>query len=64
MEHCNGLRKTTKVEAPLGTDTTGSEANIECPISHASIIEMMLYLVSNTRADISFCCSPVCPVYT
>ena len=28
MEHCNGLPTPTKIEAPLGTDMNGSEANI------------------------------------
>ena len=54
MEHCNGLPKTTKVEALLGTYTNGSEANIDCPKSYASVKGMMLYLASNTRPDIYF----------
>ena len=44
----------TKVEAPLGTDKNGSEANRDLTNSHASVIGIMLYLESNTRADISF----------
>ena len=31
MEHCNGLTTPTKVEAPLGTDVNGSEANRDWP---------------------------------
>ena len=27
MDHCNGFPTSTKVEAPLGTDVNGSEAN-------------------------------------
>ena len=54
MEHCNGLTTPTKVEEPLGTDVNGSEAKIDWPNSYASVIEMMLYLASNTRLDISF----------
>ena len=54
MEHCNGLKTLTKVEAHLGIDTNGSEANIDCPNFYASVIGMMLYLVSNTRTDITF----------
>ena len=42
------------VEAPLGTDTNGSEAKRYCPNSYAYVIGMMLYLESNTRPDISF----------
>ena len=44
MEYCNGLPTPTKVEAPLGTDVNGSEANRDWPNSCASIIGMMLYL--------------------
>ena len=29
MEHYNGLPTPTKVEAPLGTEVNGSEANID-----------------------------------
>ena len=54
MEDCNGLPTPTKVEAPLGTDVTGSEAKRDWPNSYASVIGMMLYLASNTRPDISF----------
>ena len=54
MEDCNGLPTPTKVEAPLGTDVNGSEAKRDCPNTYASVIEMMLYLASNTRPDISF----------
>ena len=54
MEHCNGLPTPTKVEAPLGTDANIYEAKRDRPNSHASVIWMMLYLVSNTRPDISF----------
>ena len=54
MEHCNGLPTPTKVEEPLVTDTNGSEANIDWPNLYASVIGMMLYLVSNTLPDISF----------
>ena len=54
MDHCNGLPTPTKVEAPLGTDMNGSEAKRDCLNSYASFIGMMLYLVSNTRPDISF----------
>ena len=31
VEHCNGLPTPTEVEAPLGTDANGSEANIDWP---------------------------------
>ena len=54
MEDCNGLPTPTKVEAPLGTDTNGSEDKKYWPNSYASVIRMMLYLASNTRPDISF----------
>ena len=54
MEDCNGLPTPTKVEAPLGTDINGSEANRDCPNSYAAVIGMMLYLESNTRPDLSF----------
>ena len=54
MEHCNGLPKTTKVEAPLGTDTNGYEAKRDWSNSYDSIIGMMLYLASNTRPEIYF----------
>ena len=54
MEDCNGLPTPTKVEAPLGTDVNGSEANRDCPNSYASVIGMMLYLASKTRPYISF----------
>ena len=38
----------------VGIDGNGSEANKDCPNSYASVIGMMLYLVSNTITDISF----------
>ena len=51
MEYYNGLPTPTKVDAPLGTDANGSEANIYCSNSYASVIGMMLYLESNTIPD-------------
>ena len=63
MEHSNGLPTPTKVEAPLGTDLNGSEANIYWPNSYAYVIGIMLYLASNKTRYI-LCCSPVYPVYT
>ena len=44
MEHFNGLPATTKVEAPLGTNTNGSEAKRYWTNSYAYVIGMMLYL--------------------
>ena len=64
MEHCNGLPTPTKVEATIGPDVNGSEDKRDFPNSYASVIGMVLYLVSNTIPDISFCCSPGFPVYT
>ena len=49
-----GLPTPTKVDVPLGKDANGSEAKRDCPNSHASVIGMMLYLVSNKRPYISF----------
>ena len=54
MEHSNGLPTPTKVEAPLGTYVNGSEAKRDWTNSYASVIGMMLHLVSNTIPDISF----------
>ena len=54
MEHCNGFTTPTKVDAPLGTYTNGSEADRDWTNSYDYVIGMMLYLVSNTRPDISF----------
>ena len=54
MEHFNGLPAPTKVGVPLGTDANGSEATRYWPNSYYSVIGTMLYLVSNTRPDISF----------
>ena len=54
MEHYNVFTTPTKLEAPLGTDANGSEGKRDFPNSYASIIGMMLHLVSNTRPDISF----------
>ena len=54
MAHCNGLSTPTKVEAPLGTESNGSEDKRDRPNSYASVIGMMFYLTSNTRPDISF----------
>ena len=54
MEHFNGLPAPTKVGVPLGTDANGSEATRYWPNSYSSVIGTMLYLVSNTRPDISF----------
>ena len=54
MEHSNGLPTPTKVDAHLVTDANGSEAKRYWPNSYAYVIEMMLYLASNTRPDISF----------
>ena len=50
----NGLPTPTKVEAPLGTNINGSEDKRDWPNSNASVIGMMLYLLSNTKPDISF----------
>ena len=54
MEHCNGLPITTKVEAPLGTDTNGYETKRDWHNSYDSFIGMMFYMASNKRPDISF----------
>ena len=54
MDHCNGFPTPTKAEAPIGTDTNGSEAKRGWPNSYASVIGMMLYLESNTRPYITF----------
>ena len=54
QEHCNGLHTTTKGEAPLGKYQNGNEAKRYFPNSYASIIGMVLYLVSKTRPDTSF----------
>ena len=54
MDHCNGLKMTTKVEAPLVTDKNGSEANRYFPNSYYSGIGILFYLASNTILDISF----------
>ena len=54
MEHCNRFTIHTKVEAPLGIDASGYESNRDWPNSYASIIGMMMYLVSNTRPYISY----------
>ena len=54
MEHCNGLPTPTKVEAPLGTHDNCSDSKRYWPNSYASVIGMMLYLVTSTRPDISF----------
>ena len=54
LENCNGLPTTTNVDAPLGTDANGSEAKRDWSNSYAYVIGMMLYMVSNTRPDISF----------
>ena len=53
LEHCNRLLTPTKVEAPLGIDDNYSEAKRYCTNSYASVIDMILYLESNTRPDIS-----------
>ena len=44
MEHYNGFSTSTKVDATLGIDVNGSEANRDWPNSYASVIGMMLYL--------------------
>ena len=54
MEHCNGLPRPTKIEAPLVTDINGSEAKRGWPNSYASVIVMMFYLASKTSPCISF----------
>ena len=54
MKYSNGLPTPTKVEAPLGIDVNGSKAKIDWPKSYASVIEIIFYLSSNTRTDISF----------
>ena len=63
MEHCNGLPTPTKVEAPFGTDVNGYESKRDCPNSYLYVIEMMLYLESNTRPDIFFAFHQ-CPQFT
>ena len=54
MDQCNRLPTLTKVEAPLGTDSNGSEAKRDWTIPYASVIGMMLYLELKTRPDIAF----------
>ena len=54
MDNCNGLKTTTKVEAPLGIDENGSEAERYLPNSYASVIGMMPYPESNKRSYKSF----------
>ena len=54
IDHCNGFPTPTNIDAPLGTDANGSEAERDWPNSYASVIGMMLYLASNTIPDISF----------
>ena len=54
MDRCKGSPIPTKVESPLVIDNNSSEAKRDCPNSYASVIVMMLYLVSNKRPDISF----------
>ena len=54
MDHFNGFPTQTKVEANLGRDENCYEAKRDWPNSYASVIGMMLYLVSNTRPDKSF----------
>ena len=46
--------KPTKVEAPLGTDTNGSEAKRDWTNSYDYVIWMMFYLSVNTIPYISF----------
>ena len=54
MDHCNGLQTHNKFEAPLGTDTHCYEAKRDWPNPYDSVIEIILYLTSNTRPDIYF----------
>ena len=54
MDHCNGLPTPTKFEAPLGKEVNGYEAKRDWHNSYDSVIRMILYLVSNTKLDISF----------
>ena len=58
MDNCNGLRTPTKVEAPLGTDTDGYEAEILdkliCFCYRDDIVSRIKY---NTRYLL--CCTPV-----
>ena len=54
MDHYNGLPRPTKVEAPIGTDYDGFEANRDWTNSYDSVIGMMLYLTPNKGTDISF----------
>ena len=54
IDHFNWLPTLTKVEAPIGTDENVPEAKRDWSNSYASVIGIMLYLVSNTRPNISF----------
>ena len=47
MESCNFLPTTNKVEKPLGEYDNGHEVKRDWPKLYASVIGMMLYLVSN-----------------
>ena len=49
MENFNGFPTPTKVEAPLGTYGNGPKAKRNCQKSYNSVIEIVLYLASNTR---------------
>ena len=46
MEHCDGLLKPTNVTEPIGTDDNDIEAERGWTNSYASVIVMMLYLMS------------------
>ena len=54
MEHCNIFPTPTNVEAVLGIDANGYEAQRDWPNSYVSVIGIVLYLVSNKIPDISF----------
>ena len=54
MEHCNELTIPNKVEVPLGKYANGYDSKRDYTNSYASVIGMMLYLVSNIISDIPF----------
>ena len=56
MRHCKANRLPTSRD-PLGMDPEGIA--FEGPWSYPSIVEMLLYLTTNTRPDIAFAVSQV-----
>eukprot|EP00957_Ditylum_brightwellii_P033815 2562532-Ditylum_brightwellii.AAC.1 len=54
MENCNPTVAPTSRPKSLGPDPHGKDVQLQDKWSYASLVGMMMYLVSNSRPEITF----------